>query len=810
MKRFLAFILTFGLVVNKFSFISYPADIVSDGYVAKIDSKIYEIAETKEKIPVCIWYEDINQEEVEVRVENEIGYSKEEIVSELPSISKEEVDKLYEANVATEETGKNILGEYLEENKIDIKREKEKTNKYISTRRNKAKDMYADKSDRIIRDSNIHRDVMLISKYAPMIIAELELSEIEKLSGNSNIITVEYFDKGVEYVECTDTYDFDKYIESSNIDEIHQEIGLDGNGINVGMVEGCNFASHAELPPSRCFVVGENIAAEHPTGVARIIAGTRGVAPGASIHSIALDSYGSPANPSEQALYFYRCVEDLIDEGVEVINCSFGYLTLDESYGIYDKWVDHIATMHNICFVVSAGNISTDENPNGKIMSPAKAFNAITVGACDNKNTEVTNDDIMFDYSCFDENNGVEKPDIIAAANIWKGGTSSAAPVVSGTIALLLQLRPSLAVYPDAVKAILMASCQYKALPASGDTQESVSDGLTDKQGAGVFSPYLSVCIVAQGNYGIGISEGLPIDINFYQHKYGASGLNFTITWLKNNIINSSSHEDCTVTEGDDNTLGLFLYKNGVQQTGSAKENTSAQMIYYESLDNSLTKYTARIMDMSYDGDSIDFAYAWCTNNETYQKLGEFEGLYYLKNKNKSNYLTYVPNTNSYQLSEFSNSSNQLFVVSEVSTLPSFNLLNGNITEGGVDYDNGEAVSNNTPEEIFVFRTNEGYYNFKFIGGLAYALNADSATTVAWEYQSNATNEDWVLEKIGYRLGDVNRDGYINSTDSNLILQYSARIIELYNAEKFLADMNGDNVIDNQDSLMVLQIAAGL
>ena len=56
----------------------------------------------------------------------------------------------------------------------------------------------------------------------------------------------------------------------------------------------------------------------------------------------------------------------------------------------------------------------------------------------------------------------------------------------------------------------------------------------------------------------------------------------------------------------------------------------------------------------------------------------------------------------------------------------------------------------------------------------------------------------------------MNKDGVINSTDANVILQYASQTINLYNNEKFLADVNNDGIIDSQDSLEVLQIAAKL
>lgn len=818
MKKLLVFVIVFSLIIGNISLISYSSDVKTDSNLSKIGNEIYEAAETLEKIPVCIWYEDINQEEVEVQVEKEIGYSKDEIVSELPSISKEEVDKLYKANIATEETGKDILGEYLEENKIAIKREKDKTDKYISTRRKKAKDMYTIKSSKIISDANMAEQVVFDSKYAPMIIAELKLDEIIELANDESVISVDYIEMGAIEKDCSDVYDFDEYIESSRIQEIHENTGLTGENQKIGMIEKGNFTSHIELSDSRCEIVGNEWSdttreIPHATNTARIISGTRGVAPNAILYSVA--AHGELlANPNRELdINYLYCVEQLINKDVSLINSSHGILyNAPVSYYIMEKWIDHIANNHNVSFVVSAGNID-NSNTNGVIMSPGKAHNVITVGGCYNDSTISVSDDIMYEDSCYNQESGYEKPDIVAALNIGGGGTSSAAPVVTGTIALMLEARPSLAMYPEAIKAIIMASSQYKALPATGDAQETMASGLTEKQGAGVFNPYLAICIATHGNYRIGTLEASDSyeESLFYQPQNGAAGMNVSLAWLKNNTLSDDSYTGIVTVEGNKN-LGLSLYKNNSTSAVASSDhsNSSAEMLYYTGLSDSIIKYKVRVSTPSSVTYSTPtrFAYAWCLNNEIYQKVDQYEGLYYIKNSNNGRYLTYDSYNNSYKLSTLSSSNNNQIFVIKLGTV--YNILNGYAEEGGLTYENGNIISSSTPSGISIMNAGEGkIYLYAFMDGLP-ALNASSSTTVEWQAPATATNKEWIIEKISYRLGDVNKDGVINATDSNVILQYASRIINLYNNEKFLADVNNDGFIDSQDSLEVLKIAAKL
>lgn len=814
MKNIITFIMTFVLITNNWVMVSYSdLDIAlrSEESVSKISEEIFSVAANQEKIPVCIWYEDINQSEVEHIVEEKIGYKKSDIMTNLPSINQEAIEELYLVNSNYKlDSSDPILSDYFNLNKELIEQEKEKTDIYISERRELAKEMYIDKSQTILDEIAISSSVDFVSKYAPMFIAELTMEEIERISYLEYIDSIEYLDNDIVAVECTDgDFDVESYITSSRISEIHETTGLSGKNVKVGIFEAETLLTHAELPSTRFSVVTDaNYSSGHATRMARIFGGSQGIAPEVSIYSASNQTKIDGVTAS-QAATFYYCIEKLIEQKVSVINCSFSFLTFDEAYHTYDKWIDHVAITHNVSFVSSAGNIRLNPeednyNPYGKIGSPGKAYNVITVGACNNMFTEDISDDIMFYDSCYNETKGCAKPDIAVCSNIMQGGTSAAAAVTTGTIALMLQLRPSLAAYPEAVKAILMASCQYKALPYGTETQESMDQGITDKQGAGVLSPYLAICITAQGSYGTGVlNDGGINNINFYQPKYNAGGMNFSLSWLKNNT--TTACESGGVTNKDISQIGIALRHNNNNIKTYASDNSSALMIYYSGLDDASINYSAMIFDLRTDNESTRYGYAWCTDNEMYQMVDEFEGLYYIKSANSDNYLTYNFTTNNYNLTTLSDLSNQLFVIKKGII---YNVLNGNETGTGIYYNNDSVVSSSSLCDVLIKKTSVGNYEFKMWDGLAYSLDNINGSDVKWTYSPSATNSEWVLEKIAYRLGDVNRDSVINSTDANLILKYASRVITLNNSQMFLADINGDDIVDSEDSLKVLKIAA--
>jgi serine protease AprX len=177
-----------------------------------------------------------------------------------------------------------------------------------------------------------------------------------------------------------------------------------------------------------------------------------------------------------------------------------------------------ILWFNGIVVVVSAGNRGT-----GAIYPPANDPFVITVGATDDKGTSSISDDGVASFSAYGTtSDGVKKPDVVApGTNIIArivnsnmglaaahpsnkvgnqyfrmSGTSMAAPIVSGAVALLLQDEPNLT--PDQVKYRLTATANkawsgYDAAKAgagyldadaavSGTTTQSSNTGLTASQ----------------------------------------------------------------------------------------------------------------------------------------------------------------------------------------------------------------------------------------------------------------------------------------------------------------------------------------
>ena len=260
----------------------------------------------------------------------------------------------------------------------------------------------------------------------------------------------------------------------------------------------------------------------HGTHVTGIVAGTgydsdgrrTGIAPGARIVSLKVLDENGVGYVSDAIAAIDYAIAVRKQFNIRIINLSvaagvFESFTTDPLAKAAQRAVDA-----GIVVVTSAGNLGVDENDRpqfGGITSPGNSPWVITVGAASHNGTARRTDDHVARFSSrgptlFDR---ISKPDLIAYGvgiestadvnstlylthpdaqlsgarrDVTKpyqslSGTSMAAPVVSGTIALMLEANPSLT--PNAVKAILEFTAEDRA---EGPIAEGA--GLLNAQGA--------------------------------------------------------------------------------------------------------------------------------------------------------------------------------------------------------------------------------------------------------------------------------------------------------------------------------------
>lgn len=294
-----------------------------------------------------------------------------------------------------------------------------------------------------------------VSKYFPQITFDVKADNV--LSSKSTILNNLAKNDLIDTIYVQNS---NKLVEeigySKNLMGVTQELAtgtLTGNGINVGIIDGGiidednpNFANSTIVNRDAWYFV--ETVSDHATTMASCIGGTYGIAPNASIYCC--QGAGNPASE----------IDWLLENGVHVINCSYGYGTADGVYSSHSATYDYTVYKYNLPVIVASGNETSGES-DFYISNPGLAYNVITVGGA-------LNNILPWQYNCSNEVTNVDKPTImnaaddISVANASSGsGTSYSCAFTTGCAALLMEECPDLKIFPAKLTALL-SGCSYE------------------------------------------------------------------------------------------------------------------------------------------------------------------------------------------------------------------------------------------------------------------------------------------------------------------------------------------------------------
>ena len=291
-----------------------------------------------------------------------------------------------------------------------------------------------------------------VSKYFPQIVLYVDANEV---FNNDSLVLKQL--ASIEVIQTifvqNNNVVTDKLLDVFPMIDVSEEINygtLTGNGVKVGMIESgiidvdnTNFENITVETRDEWYFI-EHVT-DHATTMASCIGGKEGVARGASIYSVQ-----GAGNPSGE-------IDWLLDKGVDVINCSYGYGTVNGEYSSHSATYDYAIWTYGVSVITASGNEESDEN-DYYISNPGLAHNAITVGGA-------LSSTVTWSNSCYQETTEVDKPTLISPAyniqtqNAMESGcgTSYSCALTTGCTALLMELCPDLKVYPAKLTALLSA-----------------------------------------------------------------------------------------------------------------------------------------------------------------------------------------------------------------------------------------------------------------------------------------------------------------------------------------------------------------
>lgn len=488
MKKPIAFVLSLFIILSLFvvsggAIVILEDTVYSAGYVCKVSPALKAAFDSNddEAVKVVIWSEDVTIESVEAEVERlkSTTMQCEGVTEREDDMSAIQSEIRLERSIAAREYYRNNLDFAV--NTLDIDEE----------------------------------SIEFISKYSPLIICRLDQDSVINVANNKKVesITLDIDDFLTEETLESNSVSPRSTVDPTTIGEVKELIGADlvqaagydGSGIILGMFENNKpDVNNAAFNGVRLKIICQEglEVGEHATQVASIMVGNgnEAIAPGFSKLYCAGGSYRSG-------------IEWLLDNGVNVINisCSPYYwingIQVYSEYADHSKWLDHIAYNHSVHVVAGAGN----EGANG-VSLYAMAFNVIAVGNVVDSVGDNNVDDLFIESSSsYNATSSlVFKPDLCApgthlyipnVATAFPGvsGTSLSAPVVSASIALLLDYAPTLLKQQSVVKAILLAG-------VSQNTNHRYSLNTIDysgyrRYGSGIINVANALTIMSHGNY---------------------------------------------------------------------------------------------------------------------------------------------------------------------------------------------------------------------------------------------------------------------------------------------------------------------
>lgn len=586
----------------------------SDSISDKIEKKLQEVmncTSSSEKIPVSVWFKDINVEPIKNEIINKFQnkYSRELI--EMAFDGKSAIN--YYREYVFDKTNSKIQSLNLQEI-IELKRSKVSENMLKYTN---------DIISKILPEDSIQKtDIIYSCRYVPNVEMYLTVDNIKKFVYSDDIEYIYYRDK-IQQGIPDDTYDTDgeliscssDYFIATGIDTVRDAFHLKGEGVQIGVydAEFCGWNNIKDLCYRNNNVMGydcesgtiNNCGPGHGDRVATIIAGKSyhddycdygvdytGIVPNADMYFAAGDLY-------KQRLDY------LLSSGCSVINISRSFGNdVNNIYGETAKWIDNLIVNNNVSIVISSGNNGSTGVNSGKM-----SYYSIIVGNCNNNGVLATNS------SYINSTNKPFKPDLVAPGqsivtackSSVDSGTSFSAPMVTGVVAQLCQVNAALRANPILMKSVIVCSTKRTNYMIANNIVSSVGSNtiaLDRMYGSGILSATHAYQIATSSNSYI--TGSLSPSSNSYTFTTTLSPKNKTLRFVSicdKGYINANIEALKLKITAPNGNIYISQYNY---------DNKSVVVIPTASYGS----YTVEITRLNNNGERINFAIAYSKINE--------------------------------------------------------------------------------------------------------------------------------------------------------------------------------------------------
>lgn len=433
-----------------------------------------------------------------------------------------------------------------------------------------------------------------VSPYAPLIYVELPRSAIQALAWRPDIDAI----YGPN--ENFDLMDNAKPTQKGNVVD---SLGFDGTGTRVAIVEDSRIEfNNPYLEAGATRLPADPNVDQHATATAGMVASQHGTYQGIAQGVDLLSANGTDYADANMS----AAIDWAVSQNADTINNSWGSNAGTTSLNEHDRHLDYIVRNQWHVVTVAAGN---EGEATGRVTSPARAYNVISVGNHNDNDSLTWDGDTMHPSSSYiDPGSGIQKPEVAAVggagivstidASPWTGdvgyGTSYAAPMVAGLAAILQDREAGLLSNPEAVKAIIMATALQNIEGASR---------LSNRDGAGAVDMLAAFRAADEGWWAVRPTTAAAFPYSYFIYAHAGEKVRAAIAW-------SSNPNSGYTTDPLEADLDLRVYDpGGVFVTSSTSLNNSYEIVEFTA--GATGTYELEITAYRFNGTSEYVAAAW-------------------------------------------------------------------------------------------------------------------------------------------------------------------------------------------------------